>query len=237
MKHYYVFMCPKCRNFTNAPVGQKHRKCSYCGTTIDIGKANVALFDDQHAAILAVQRFNAGRDDEFDKAVQRSRDRIRALMPTQPLSIEDSEEEPIESTSTSGKMRRLMELLETMASDSPCNLDDFKAAAERASLEWEWVDQAITKMASEGAVVFPKPWLIRWLTHDSKNSSRSQQRVDLTQEILRMLRKNGGSMTVESIIRHYEDNGVARESIENSLERLMQTGRVFEPRSGIIQLL
>ena len=115
MKQFYVFMCPKCKGFTNAPAGQKRRRCSYCGSIIDITKANLALFDSPQQASEAVKLFNASKGgDEFKDAVERSHDRIRDLMPSEHVSAEDITSKG-EGPAPEGKRKRLMAILEKEA--------------------------------------------------------------------------------------------------------------------------
>ncbi|MHA1950984.1 MAG: hypothetical protein ACW987_14055 [Candidatus Thorarchaeota archaeon] len=115
MKQFFVFRCPKCKNFTNAPAGQKRRRCSYCGTIIDITKAACALFDSPAQASNAVKEFNATRGgDEFQKSVDRSRERVLSLMPKETVKVSDiSDGEKIPKPP--GKRKRLLTLLEREA--------------------------------------------------------------------------------------------------------------------------
>jgi LSD1 subclass zinc finger protein len=238
MRQYYVFMCSNCRRFTNAPVGRKHRRCSYCGKIVNILKANVALFQDQHEAIAAVQKFNASGSDEFEKAVEHSRDKVRSLMPAQPIGIEElSREDSFSESIPAGRMNRLLALLETMARTAPCNLDDLKLASEKQMLEWDWVEQTLSKLADEGSVAFPRPWSVQMVRPSSEGGEKAVLRRDLTKEIRKLLQDNGGEMSVTAIGDHYEKAGISWESVEPSLNILLQTGIVFEPRPGVLRLV
>ncbi|MHA1576508.1 MAG: hypothetical protein ACTSU3_04035, partial [Candidatus Thorarchaeota archaeon] len=71
-------------------MGQKRRRCSYCGTIINISKAACALFDSPDAASTAVKMFNASKGgDDFEKAVDKSKDRIRTLMPVTRIGTDE----------------------------------------------------------------------------------------------------------------------------------------------------
>ncbi len=131
MEQFLVFMCPTCRHFTNAPLGQQHRRCSYCGKIIDISKAAVALFENQNLAIAAVKEFNAGKSDEFQLAVERSRERLSGLIPSKKLTAEEiASVEGEEGGLPTGKMSRLMRMLEREARDAPCEIDRLRSVSE-----------------------------------------------------------------------------------------------------------
>ncbi|KXH76683.1 MAG: hypothetical protein AM326_06755 [Candidatus Thorarchaeota archaeon SMTZ-45] len=149
-------MCSKCRNFTNAPVGQKHRRCSYCGTIIDIAKASSALFDSPEMASKAVKEFNASRGgDEFEKAVERSRERVLALLPKERLSVEALSSKS-EISKLPGKQKRLMQLLHKEARSKPSSLSRIEELCQDYELEWSWVQSQLEKLMQRGEIFEPK---------------------------------------------------------------------------------
>ncbi|MFW9846619.1 MAG: hypothetical protein ACFFD6_07720, partial [Candidatus Thorarchaeota archaeon] len=168
-KPFLVFMCPKCRNFTNAPVGQKHRRCSYCGTIIDITKAASALFDSPEKASAAVKEFNASRGgEEFHEAVERSKDRVRALLPSKQVRKKDIFAKE-EGELPSRKSQRLMKLLEKEAKTNPCSLDRIADVCSDYQLDWSWTEDQINKLANRGELIFPRPWMIQLVGTSGEN--------------------------------------------------------------------
>jgi len=238
LKQYYVFMCSNCRQFTNAPVGQKNRRCSYCGKIINISKAAVALFDSQDAAMTAVKQFNAKGSDEFDRAVERSRERIRALIPSETLAVDENHGEGQESaTPPSSKMDRLMGILNKEGSSTPCNLDRLRELCEKKHLEWEWVEESLSKLAEAGVLTFPRPWYVQLVRSREEHAEKPISTSDVTKSLISLLRDHNGEMSVREILRHYQTNGVTQDSVEASLDRLMHTGKTFEPKPGVIRLV
>lgn len=235
MKPFLVFMCTKCRNFTNAPVGQKHRRCSYCGTIIDISKAATALFDTPKMASDAVKEFNASRGgDEFDLAVERSKERIRALLPKDPVKVEE-----ISSSDTStppGKRKRLMKLLQKEASRSQCSLDRIEELCPNYELDWKWVEGQLEGLSNSGVLIFPRPWSVKLVVSDEIEEARDTTSRDVSEEILVLLQESKEPLKVVDMIEEFNKRGITERSVESSLEKLMQKGEIFEPRSGYVSL-
>ncbi|MHA1215738.1 MAG: hypothetical protein ACTSPX_00225 [Candidatus Thorarchaeota archaeon] len=234
-KPYVVFMCPRCRHFTNAPLGQKRRRCSYCGHIIDITSAATALFDDPNTAAEAVRQFNARGDKEFEEAVRRSRERVLALIPARRLSVEDVADEAGEMPLPSAKTQRLILMLVEKAKEQPCNLDELEAACKSYRLEWEWVENQLTKLFNAGDVFFPNPWTVRYIGEGTGQPASARRRVDVSAEILAHLRSRGDMVPVKDIMREYAEKGVSEESVEESLDKLMRKGEIFQPRPGHVR--
>jgi hypothetical protein len=230
-------MCPKCHRFTNAPVGQKRRRCSYCGKIIDISKAAVAMFDDQHAATKATKEFNASGSDEFHKAVERSRERVQELVPTETISAEDLSDDSEESELPAGKTKRLMTLLEREAREKSCSLDRIEELSPDYQLEWDWVEEQLTKLGNRGTLVFPRPWSVKLVGTSSDGSEEDSREVDVSKDILRLLKEQDGRLSVRKLIAHYGKKSVSENSVFTSLDRLMNSGDIYQPKPGLVSLV
>ena len=227
-------MCSKCRNFTNAPVGQKRRRCSYCGTIIDISKAASALFDKPELASAAVKEFNASRGgDEFDKAVERSRERVLAFLPKERVSVEDISGKE-EAPRPPGKRKRLMELLHKEAKATSCSLDLIEELCPEYELEWKWVEGQLEGLSNGGTLIFPRPWSVQLVVHDDLIESKETTSKDVTIEILALLQGPEKTLKVTDLIKRFGKQGISEQSVEKSLEKLMQKGEIFEPKSGYV---
>ena len=215
-KPFLVFRCPKCKNFTNAPAGQKRRRCSYCGHIIDISKAACALFDTPEKASSAVKKFNASRGgDSFMKAVKASKERVRVLLPPEKLSLKDVIDKSEEGLPT-GKSKRLLELLEREASKSACSLDRIAELCPEYQLDWLWVEDQINKLSNRGTLIFPRPWTV---------------------QLVGWIQERGGEAEVVHVVEHFEELGISKESVESSLDRLMNQGVIYVPKTGLIGLV
>ena len=237
MRPYLVFPCPKCRNFTNAPVGQKRRRCSFCGHIIDISKAACALFDTPEQASLAVKEFNAARGgDEFHKAVERSRERIRSFVPSERVSSKDLVDRT-RSEPSSGKRKRLMQLLEREASETDCTLGHLEELCEEYQLDWTWVEEQLTKLANQGVVIFPRPWTVRLVQASRGGQPDKKETQDVSKEIVEELKRRGGQARVKDIMKFFSDKGVLATSVETSLEKLMRADIIYQPSPTEVKLL
>lgn len=237
MKPYVVFMCTKCRGFTNAPAGQKRRRCSYCGSIIDIAKTNLALFDTPEQAAAAVKEFNASKgESEFKEAVERSRERVKSLLPPKYIKaadIIDDNGEPI----SQGKRRILMKVLEEEAKKKPCSLDKLEEICNAKGLPWGWVEKQIEGLANNGALIFPRPWIVQLVMSDERETAAVSPTKDVANEIITLLRKRGSRMRVDEIIQYFASRGIGENAVETSLERLMRSGDVFQPAPGIVSIV
>ena len=193
MKRFFVFMCSKCHRFTLAPVGQKRRRCSYCGSFIDIKKAQKALFDTPEQATAAVKEYNARKDDEFHKAVERSREKILKLVPEERIKVSDLVMEDGEVLPT-GKSQRLMTLLEREAKDKSCTLDRIETLCDEYQLDWQWVESQLNKMANGGVLIFPRPWAVKLVKLSEEKDTDTGKSIDVSKEVVRLLHKRGEAM-------------------------------------------
>lgn len=237
MKQFYVFMCPKCRGFTNAPAGQKRRRCSYCGSIIDITKANLALFDSPEQASTAVKEFNASKGGkEFKESVERSRERVKALMPSEHVSADDITSKGDEPA-PAGKRRILMSILEKEARGTSCSLDRLEELTTADGLTWSWVEKQVESLSTNGALLFPRPWTVQLVALDEAELPTDIASKDVSSEILELLKRSGGRLNVDEIVQHFHQEGVSEASVDSSLERLMRNGDIFQPSASSVSLV
>jgi len=189
---------------------------------------------EDNAASTAVKEFNAARGgDVFEKAVERSLERVRALIPERQLRAEDISKgigEPVPS----GKRKRLMHLLEKEATDNPCTLGRIESLCGTYQLDWNWVETQLTNLANHGTLTFPRPWLIQLIKSKTEKAETSSSRVDVSDAILVLLEEKGKRLRVDQIIAHFQLGGVSQDSVIASLERLMREGGIFEPKPGVV---
>ena len=232
-----VFMCTKCRGFTNAPMGQKRRRCSYCGSIIDITKANLALFDSPEQASTAVKLFNASKGgDEFKEAVERSRERVKSFLPSHPIDAKDISDDN-EQIPPQGKKRVLMAILEKEARKKPYTLDRLEEMCETEGLQWAWVEKQIESLANNGALIFPRPWTVQLVDYEDEEIDRTTSSKDVSNEIIMLLKNKGGELKVDEVFLYFNRKGIPESSVETSLERLMRSGNIFQPRPGLVKIV
>lgn len=228
-------MCPKCRNFTLAPSGQKRRKCSYCGKLINIKKAACAVFDGHDAASNAVKEFNAAKGGaEFEKAVEKTQEKLQALLPTEPIQLGEISEQD-EISKVSGKGARLMKLLQK-ETRKPCPLGKLEELCFKYNLEWNWVEKQLEKLSNSGQVIFPRPWQVQIVGQAERENDKAESIVDVSSEILELLQKKK-SMKVSNLHKLFETKGISQESVDSSLDKLMKMGELYEPSQGTVKLI
>jgi len=237
VKQFVVFMCSKCKGFTNAPAGQKRRRCSYCGSIIDITKANLALFDSPDKASTAVKEFNASKGgSEFKDAVERSRERIKALMPSEHISegdITSKSDEP----APEGKRRRLLAILENEACGKSCTLDRLEELTTEDGLAWSWVEKQVESLSTSGVLIFPRPWTVQLVTTEEAEIPSQLSSRDVSAEIIELLKKRGGPLKVDEIVRRLQKEGISEASVDSSLERLLRNGHIYQPTASSVNLV
>lgn len=237
MKQFVVFMCSKCRGFTNAPTGQKRRRCSYCGSIIDITKANLALFDSPEQASTAVKEFNASKGgSEFKEAVERSRERVKALMPSEHVSADDITSKGDEPA-PEGKRRRLLAIIEKEARGKSCTLDRLEELTTEDGLAWSWVEKQVESLSTNGVLIFPRPWTIQLVVTEDAETPTQPSSNDVSSEIVELLTKIGGPLKVDEIVRHFKKEGISEESVDSSLERLLRNGHIYQPTASSVNLI
>jgi hypothetical protein len=230
-------MCPKCKNFTNAPIGQRRRRCSYCGTIIDVTKANVALFDGTDQTMVAVKEFNASRGgDEFQKAVERSRERYQFLLPKEPVHTEEFASND-EQLHPAGRRARLISILQKEAHGGPCTIDHLEKVCSAQGLDWSWVENAIQSLSNSGALIFPHPWEVQLVHADEDTSPEESAKKDVASEIISFLKTRKRKARVDEIIDYFKEKGISEDSVDSSLERLIRSGDIFQPVVGYVSLV
>jgi len=236
-KPFLVFMCPKCKNFTTAPVTQKRRRCSYCGHIIDISKTSQAVFESGEIAASAVREFNASRGgDKFQRAVDRSREKLRELLPSEEIDSQRLMENDDRAASV-GKIGRLMRLLETEAKENSCTLDRLAQLAPEYQLNWRWVEEQINRLSNQGILIFPKPWTIKLVPTAAEEPQVQTTTIDASTEIVAFLERLGRKASVAEIVEHFQSQGISQNSVETSLDRLMKRGLIYEPHPGMVGLV
>ena len=237
MKRFVVFMCSKCKGFTNAPFGQKRRRCSYCGSIIDITKANLALFDSPEQASEAVKAFNASKGgDEFTDAVERSRERVKDLMPPEHVSAEDITSKD-DQPAPEGKRRRLMAILENEARGKTCSLDRLAELATENGLAWSWVEKQVESLSTNGVLIFPRPWTVQLVITEEAELPTQLANKDVSSEIVELLKRKGGPIKVNELLQHFEQEGISESSVDSSLERLLRSGDIYQPTASSVSLV
>ncbi len=194
------------------------------------------MFDTPEQASDAVKEYNASRGgDAFHKVVEASKDRVKALLPSEKLSTKDVVDKS-EDDLPSGKTQRLLKLLEKEASESDCSLDRIAEICPEYQLDWQWVEDQLNKLSNSGILIFPRPWTVKLVDSPTEKTVKAPI-VDVTKDIVLRIEELGGEARVDDVIEYLKQMGVSQESVETSLDRLMTQGVVYVPKTGIIGLV
>jgi DNA replicative helicase MCM subunit Mcm2 (Cdc46/Mcm family) len=194
------------------------------------------LFDSPEKASAAVKEYNASRGgDAFHKSVEASKERVKVLLPSEKLSVKDVVGKS-DDDMPSGKTQRLLKLLEKEASESECSLDRIAEICPTYQLDWRWVEDQLNKLANRGILIFPRPWTVKLVDSPTEDKAKVPL-VDVTKDILLRLQELGGEARVDDVIEHFEQMGILQESVEASLDRLMNQGAIYVPKTGTIGLV
>jgi hypothetical protein len=194
------------------------------------------LFDSPEKASLAVKEYNASRGgDAFRKVVEASRERVKALLPSEKLTVKDVVGKS-DGDLPSGKTQRLLKLLEKEASERDCSLDRIAEICPEYQLEWRWVEDQLNKLSNQGVLIFPKPWTVKLVDSPAEKTAKSPV-IDVTKDLMLLVQELGGEARVAAVIEHFEKLGISQESVEASLDRLMNQGVIYVPKTGIIGLV
>ena len=124
--------------------------------------------------------------------------------------------------------------MKSKAKNAPISLDRIEEFCLKYELDWKWVEGQLEGMSNSGALIFPRPWSVQLVV--SEEIDRGNEAVrDVTVDILALLSESDESIRVMDLIKRFEDIGISETSVESSLEKLMQKGEIFEPRSGHVQ--
>ncbi|MGV9103512.1 MAG: hypothetical protein ACOC3C_05300, partial [Candidatus Thorarchaeota archaeon] len=118
-----------------------------------------------------------------------------------------------------------------------CSLERIEKLCEEYKLEWSWVEEQISKMSNEGDLIFPRPWSVQMVGRIEDDEESTKRDVDVSDEIVEMLRKRDGSANLDDIIKYFHQKGVSESSVESSLEKLMRNGHIFAPSRSKISLV
>jgi DNA replicative helicase MCM subunit Mcm2 (Cdc46/Mcm family) len=78
---------------------------------------------------------------------------------------------------------------------------------------------------------------VQLIQSSERKTEKTPKKTDVSHEILAVLREAGGTSAVKEILSRFEARGVNQTSVEDSLDKLMQSGTIFEPRPGVVSIV
>jgi len=240
-KRFVVFRCPICGKFTYAPLGQKTRLCSFCGKIIKIDIRQAIVVDDARQASFLVKRYNLkGGEKNYLKALKAQKEKLLDL-------IEEMEELPELSdegkeVKVSSKTRRMLIMLKENCG-TPINIDELRKLCKKYNLEWDWVREQLEVLMKEGTVIFPKPWLLQYISDETvegyvpgkrqpQKKNSLYQAKNLHKALANILRERNEPISYAELVKILKSKGFTLEEIEETVRKLSMEGILMEPRPG-----
>ena len=133
---FYVIRCPQCGRYTYAPTRQKTRLCVFCQQIFKIDPLNAVFVEDTDTARTRVKLYQTGKHHkEFAAAVEKSRERIRSLIPENKVDIEELQESKPERLLLSSRRREFERILFQHARRTPVDLHVIEEVCERVGIK------------------------------------------------------------------------------------------------------
>ncbi|TFH08116.1 MAG: hypothetical protein E4H14_07025, partial [Candidatus Thorarchaeota archaeon] len=132
---------------------------------------------------------------------------------------------------------RLMAILEQEARGKPCSLDRLEEVTTAGGLSWACVEKQVESLSNSGTLLFPRPWTVQLVVTEEAELPSQFSSKDVSIEIIGLLKKHGGSLKVDEIVRCLEQEGISESSVDSSLERLLRNGHIFQPTTSSVSLV
>jgi hypothetical protein len=236
---FYVVRCSQCGRYTFAPIRQKTRLCVYCQHIFKVNPLSAEYVEDSRTARTKVKLYQTGKHhEEFMAAVERSRERVAALLPKETLSLDMVRDRGITTSAHSGRRQLLERILSRYARNAAADLRLIEQECEKVGLPWSWVTQQLESLIRSGQLVCPKPWQVRLVApeEESRTGSRPQQTVTtLARRIGEIIRKASMPMNEEDLKQVLERENLGTAQLGEALELLSLQGYVIKTREGTLR--
>lgn len=233
---FYIIRCPRCGRFTYAPTTQKTRLCVYCQRVFKINPLNAVFVDEAQTAQVRVKLYQTGKHHkEFMEAVEKSREKIKALLPSANVDIEQLQDSKHKTQPISTRRRELERILYQNARKEALDLQMLEKECAKAGIPWDWAAQQIETLIRTGHLISPKPWQVRLVTDEfqpNDSTGKPVSTINLARTISEILSKAKTAISQEEIISQLEERGIASTGIDEALNRLRTQGYILKTSEG-----
>jgi hypothetical protein len=235
-KGFYVIRCSSCGRYTYAPIKQKTRLCVSCQRIIKVNPLNAVYVEEAGTARTRVKFYQTGKHHkEFMTAVEQSRDKVTALIPTEKVELEQLEDSGPELHTASTRRRMLEKILHRIARDTPVDLNMLEKESEKEGLPWEWVLHQLEKLIRAGHLICPKPWQVRLVTEEPEISHKSQIKMSpttLARRIGEIIHNAKTPISYTQIHHELEKESISTIHLDDALEKLRMQGYILKTSKG-----
>lgn len=232
-KKLLVFICPNCERFTYIPAENTIRICNHCSKMIKANPQNSILVKGLSEAYARVREYSkkGGKKRFFSEAGVRS----------EPLNDTTEDLEDFEIDLQSSRDERLFRILKNHCVKST-SLDYLHRMCVKAQLDWGWAGNRIANLASQGGVMFPSPWTIKYIMMDVQSHKKEKSRGFKGRKIVgtklqQLFGELSEPVSEEYVYSRMKEHGYGREEVEAVLNDLVNEGYVIRPQPGYLRFI
>ncbi|MFX0169243.1 MAG: hypothetical protein ACFE89_07805 [Candidatus Hodarchaeota archaeon] len=233
---FYIIRCPQCGRYTYAPTPQKTRLCVFCQRIFKIDPLNAVFVEDPETARTRVKLYQTGKHHkEFFTAVEKSREKIRSMIPENVVDIERLQEPKPERLTLSSRRRELERVLFQQARSKPVDLHVIEEACEKAGIPWSWAVTQIQMLIRSGHLIAPKPWQIKLVAEDFKTGEKASKPVNLStlaRRIGQILRESSIPLDLVQLREQLDQESILSIDVEKALNLLSAQGYILKTPTG-----
>ncbi len=234
-KGFYIIRCPKCGRYTYAPIQQKTRLCVYCQRIIKVNPLHAQFVQNAETARTKVKLYQTGKYHKaFMRAVEESREEIKALIPKEEISLDKLGEKSQPVSTTSSRRTMLESLLSKLARPNPVDLHILEKESGKVGLEWSWVAEQLEGLIRSGHLICPRPWQIKLVATDIEPPTQLDlpSITTLARRIGEIIRESEKPLDNNEILKRLDENKITLGHLEKALELLKTQGYVFKTRQN-----
>ncbi|MFX0096271.1 MAG: hypothetical protein ACFE7E_00755 [Candidatus Hodarchaeota archaeon] len=141
----------------------------------------------------------------------------------------------------SSREKRLFQILRNHCVKST-PLGDLYRMCVKAQLEWDWVSKRIGLLASQGGVMFPNPWSLKYIIIDTKADKEEKSKVpkrrkDVGEKLRRLFRRTAEPVSEDFVYLRMKEYGFGQNEVETVLNDLIDGGYIIRPRPGLLRFI
>jgi hypothetical protein len=201
-----------------------------------INPLNAVFVEEAHTAQTRVKLYQTGKHHkEFIDAVEKSREKIGALLPNENVELEQLQDPKQKMQPISARRRELERILYQFARTETIDLQVLEKECARVGIPWNWAVKQIESLIRTGHLISPKPWQVQLVTDELQPNDNTGKPVSLTnlaRAISDVLCKAKTAMSQEEIITKLKEKGIAGAGIDEALNRLRSQGYILKTLEG-----
>lgn len=137
--------------------------------------------------------------------------------------------------------KRLFQILREHCTKSTL-LDNFYRMCVKAKLDWDWVGKRVGIFATQGGVMFPNPWSLKYIVMDTQKdkeekSKPSKRRKEVSDRLRQLFTGTEESVSEDRVYSQMEEYGFGQDEVETVLNDLIDEGYIIRPQTGYLRFI